>query len=108
MKTKAQKVGIINEYHNFITTTPDLHTVDLSDFRNSGTNLSGFVLVKKTMWEHDIAAVRDAYSRTGFHPLFHEQRASRKPIWTDATLIQDALDFLARAVQRLASEWTLA
>ncbi|KAL3245284.1 hypothetical protein MRX96_018065, partial [Rhipicephalus microplus] len=58
----------------------DLHTVDLSDFQNSGTNLSGFVLVKKELWEHDIAAVRDAYSRTGFHPIFNGQRASRKPI----------------------------
>ncbi|KAH8020804.1 hypothetical protein HPB51_004626 [Rhipicephalus microplus] len=58
----------------------DLHTVDLSDFQNSGTNLSGFVLVKKEVWEHDIAAVRDVYSRSGFHPMFHGQRASRKPI----------------------------
>ncbi|KAL3197000.1 hypothetical protein MRX96_045028, partial [Rhipicephalus microplus] len=78
----AQKVGIINEYHNFITTTLDLHTVDLSDFQNSGTNLSGFVLVKKELWEHDIAAVRDVYSHSGFHPMFHEQKASRKPIRT--------------------------
>nr|XP_037280397.1 glutamate receptor ionotropic, kainate 2-like [Rhipicephalus microplus] len=104
----AQKVGIINEYHNFITTTLDLHTVDLSDFQNSGTNLSGFVLVKKEVWEHDIAAVRDVYSRSGFHPMFHGQRASRKPIRTDAALTQDALDLLVRAVQRLASERTLA
>ncbi|KAL1444965.1 hypothetical protein MTO96_029410, partial [Rhipicephalus appendiculatus] len=85
----AQKVGIINEYHNFIATTLDLHTVDLSDFQNSGTNLSGFVLVKKELWEHDIAAVRDAYSRSGFHPMFHGQRASRKPIrvgtWSAST-----------------------
>ncbi|XP_075752069.1 glutamate receptor ionotropic, kainate 3-like [Rhipicephalus microplus] len=104
----AQKVGIMNEYHNFITTTLDLHTVDLSDFQNSGTNLSGFVLVKKELWEHDNAAVRDAYSRTGFHPMFNRQRASRKPIRTDAALTQDALDLLVRAVQRLASERTLA
>ncbi|KAL1466188.1 hypothetical protein MTO96_026823, partial [Rhipicephalus appendiculatus] len=104
----AQKVGIINEYHNFIATTLDLHTVDLSDFQNSGTNLSGFVLVKKELWEHDIAAMRDAYSRTGFHPMFHGQRASRKPIRTDAALTQDALDLLVRAVQRLAAERMLA
>ncbi|XP_075750737.1 glutamate receptor ionotropic, kainate 3-like [Rhipicephalus microplus] len=76
----AQKVGIINEYHNFIATTLDLHTVDLSDFQNSGTNLSGFVLVKRELWEHDVAGVRDAYSRSGFHPMFHGQRASRKSI----------------------------
>nr|XP_050028110.1 glutamate receptor ionotropic, kainate 2-like [Dermacentor andersoni] len=104
----AQKVGIINEYHNFIVTTLDLHTVDLSDFQNSGTNLSGFVLVKKQLWEHDIAAVRDAYARSGVHSMFIGQSASRKPIRTDAALTQDALDLLIRAVQRLATERTLA
>ncbi|XP_075752299.1 glutamate receptor ionotropic, kainate 2-like isoform X3 [Rhipicephalus microplus] len=100
----AQKVGIVNEYYNFIVTTLDLHTVDLSDFQNSGTNLSGFVLVKKELWENDIAAVRDAYSCSGFHSMFRAQRASRKPIRTYAALTQDALDLVASAVQRLAAE----
>ncbi|KAL1442622.1 hypothetical protein MTO96_030695 [Rhipicephalus appendiculatus] len=32
----AQRIGIVNEYHNFIVTTLDLHTVDLTDLQNSG------------------------------------------------------------------------
>ncbi|KAL3218705.1 hypothetical protein MRX96_005899, partial [Rhipicephalus microplus] len=83
--------------------TDGFASVDLSDFQNSGTNLSGFVLVKRELWEHDVAGVRDAYSRSGFHPMFHGQRASRKSIRTDAALTQDALDLLVLAVQRLAS-----
>ncbi|XP_075739185.1 glutamate receptor ionotropic, kainate 3-like [Rhipicephalus microplus] len=43
----AQRVGIVNEYHNFIVTTLDLHSVDLTALQNSGTNLTGFMLLKR-------------------------------------------------------------
>ncbi|XP_077488889.1 glutamate receptor ionotropic, kainate 2-like isoform X2 [Amblyomma americanum] len=98
----AQKIGIITEYHNYVVTTLDLHTVDLSAFQNSGTNLSGFELLNKELWQHDIRSVREAYAGTGVYPVFLGQRARKKPITTDAAVAQDALELLVRAVQSLA------
>ncbi|KAH7947925.1 hypothetical protein HPB52_016889 [Rhipicephalus sanguineus] len=60
----------------------DLHSVDLTDLQNSGTNLTGFMLLKRELWEQDIGA-------------------------TDAALTQDALIILVRAIQGLARARTL-
>ncbi|KAL3210503.1 hypothetical protein MRX96_037080 [Rhipicephalus microplus] len=98
----AQRVGIVNEYHNFIVTTLDLHSVDLTALQNSGTNLTGFMLLKREVWEQDIGAVREKYTKTGLYPLFLTHRASWKQIRTDAALTQDALIVLVRAIQSLA------
>ncbi|XP_077486226.1 glutamate receptor ionotropic, kainate 2-like [Amblyomma americanum] len=99
----AQKIGIITEYHNYIVTTLDLHTVELSGFQNSGTNLSGFQLLNKELWEQDIGAVREAYARTGVYPVFLGHRAPRRPLRVAAALAEDALNLLVRAVQSLAN-----
>ncbi|XP_075739149.1 uncharacterized protein LOC142784609 [Rhipicephalus microplus] len=98
----AQRVGIVNEYHNFIVTTLDLHTVDLTALQNSGTNLTGFMLLKREVWEQDIGAVREKYTKTGLYPLFLTHRVSGKQIRTDTALTQDALIVLVRAIQNLA------
>ncbi|XP_065285154.1 glutamate receptor ionotropic, kainate 2-like [Dermacentor albipictus] len=103
----AQRIGIVNEYHNFIVTTLDLHTVDLSDLQNSGTNLTGFLLLKRELWEQDIGAVREKYTQTGVYPLFLAHRAFWKQLRTDAALTQDALNILVRAIQSLAKAGTL-
>ncbi|XP_075739271.1 glutamate receptor ionotropic, kainate 2-like [Rhipicephalus microplus] len=98
----AQRVGIVNEYHNFIVSTLDLHTVDLTALQNSGTNLTGFMLLKREVWEQDIGAVREKYTKTGLYPLFLTHRVSWKQIRTDTALTQDALIVLVRAIQSLA------
>ncbi|XP_075739290.1 glutamate receptor ionotropic, kainate 2-like [Rhipicephalus microplus] len=98
----AQRVGIVNEYHNFIVTTLDLHTVDLTALQNSGTNLTGFMLLKREVWEQDIGAVREKYTKTGLYPLFLTHRVSWKQIRTDAAITQDALIVFVRAIQSLA------
>ncbi|XP_049528884.1 glutamate receptor ionotropic, kainate 2-like [Dermacentor silvarum] len=103
----AQRIGIVNEYHNFIVTTLDLHTVDLSDLQNSGTNLTGFLLLKRDLWEQDIGAVREKYTQTGVYPLFLAHRVFWKQLRTDAALTQDALNILVRAIQSLAKARTL-
>lgn len=103
----AQKIGIITEYHNYVVTTLDLHTIDLSDFQNSRTNLSAFQLLNRDMWEQDIGAMREAYARTGIYPLFLGNRAPRRPVGVDAALAQDALDILVRAIQGMARARTL-
>ncbi|KAL3237650.1 hypothetical protein MRX96_048174 [Rhipicephalus microplus] len=80
----------------------DLHSVDLTALQNSGTNLTGFMLLKREVWEQDIGAVREKYTKTGLYPLFLTHRVSWKQIRTDAALTQDALIVLVRAIQSLA------
>ncbi|XP_075739307.1 glutamate receptor 1-like isoform X2 [Rhipicephalus microplus] len=79
----------------------DLHTVDLTALQNSGTNLTGFMLLKREVWEQDIGAVREKYTKTGLYPLFLTHRVSWKQIRTDTALTQDALIILVRAIQSL-------
>ncbi|KAH6927389.1 hypothetical protein HPB50_002656 [Hyalomma asiaticum] len=80
----------------------DLHTVDLTDLQNSGTNLTGFILLNRELWEQDIGAVRQKYTETGVYPLFLAHRFFSKQVRTDTALTQDALNILVRAIQNLA------
>ncbi|XP_049272758.1 glutamate receptor ionotropic, kainate 2 isoform X2 [Rhipicephalus sanguineus] len=104
----AQKVGLITEYHSYIVTTLDMHTLDLTHFHNSGTNLTGFELLNRELWEQDIGAVREAYAHKGLYPIFLGHRSSRNPVRTDAALAQDAANLLIRGVQRLAATGNLS
>lgn len=42
---QAQQVGLMTDYHNFIITNPDLHTLDLEPYQYSETNITGIRLV---------------------------------------------------------------
>ncbi|EEC03257.1 glutamate receptor, putative, partial [Ixodes scapularis] len=77
---QAQKIGMLTEYHNYIVTTLDLHTVDLSEFRYSRTNLSGFELLDRDLWQQDLGLTKEAYAKTGIYPLFIRSRPTRRPL----------------------------
>lgn len=38
---QAQQVGLMTDQHQFLITTPDMHTIDLEPFQYSGTNITG-------------------------------------------------------------------
>lgn len=38
---QAQQVGLMTDYHQFIITNPDLHTIDLEPYQYSATNITG-------------------------------------------------------------------
>ncbi|XP_039445715.1 glutamate receptor ionotropic, kainate 2 isoform X2 [Culex pipiens pallens] len=42
---QAQQVGLMTDYHQFIITSMDLHTIDLEPYQYSGTNITGIRLV---------------------------------------------------------------
>ena len=41
----AQQVDMLSDYHNYLFTSLDVHTLDLTDFQYGGTNFSGFSLI---------------------------------------------------------------
>ncbi|CAN7936993.1 unnamed protein product, partial [Ixodes hexagonus] len=99
---QAQKIGMVTEYHNYIVTSLDLHTLDLSDFRYSLTNLSGFELLDQNLWQQDPGITKKAYARTGIYPLFIRTRPTRRPLSLNSALSQDALSLIVGALQSLA------
>lgn len=42
---QALQVGLLTDQHQFIVTTPDMHTIDLEPFQHSGVNITGIRLV---------------------------------------------------------------
>ncbi|CAN8017835.1 unnamed protein product, partial [Ixodes persulcatus] len=104
---QAQKIGMLTEYHNYIVTTLDLHTVDLSEFRYSRTNLSGFELLDRDLWQQDLGPAKEAYAKTGIYPLFIRSRPTRRPLSLNSALSQDALYLLVGALQTLARKKSL-
>lgn len=42
---QAQQVGLMTDYHQFIITNMDMHTIDLEPYQYSGTNITGIRLV---------------------------------------------------------------
>ncbi|KAM7307983.1 glutamate receptor ionotropic, kainate 3 [Ixodes scapularis] len=104
---QAQKIGMLTEYHNYIVTTLDLHTVDLSEFRYSRTNLSGFELLDRDLWQQDLGLTKEAYAKTGIYPLFIRSRPTRRPLSLNSALSQDALYLFVGALQTLARKKSL-
>lgn len=42
---QALQVGLLTDRHEFIVTTPDMHTIDLEPYQYSGVNITGIRLV---------------------------------------------------------------
>lgn len=42
---QAQQIGMMSDYHSFLITSLDLHTVDLEEFKYGGTNITALRLV---------------------------------------------------------------
>ncbi|KAA0198608.1 hypothetical protein HAZT_HAZT011052, partial [Hyalella azteca] len=42
---QAQQIGLMTAYHHYFITSLDLHTVDLEDFKYSGTNTTALRLI---------------------------------------------------------------
>lgn len=42
---QAQQVGLMTDYHQFLITTLDMHTIDLEPYQYSGTNITSIRMV---------------------------------------------------------------
>ncbi|XP_076391789.1 kainate-type ionotropic glutamate receptor subunit 1D isoform X8 [Megachile rotundata] len=42
---QAQQIGMMSDYHSYLITSLDLHSVDLEEFKHGGTNITAFRLV---------------------------------------------------------------
>ncbi|KAL1438641.1 hypothetical protein MTO96_047889 [Rhipicephalus appendiculatus] len=84
---QAQDVGMLTEYHNYITTSLDLHTLDLRSFYSSRCNLE----------EKPISGVEDSLEL-----LSPRARQIFSSVKSGAALAHDAVLSFARGLQTLS------
>ncbi|XP_076044322.1 glutamate receptor ionotropic, kainate 2-like [Oratosquilla oratoria] len=95
---QAQQVGMMSAYNNYIITSLDLFSVNLEDFKYSGSNITALRMidpdraeVKKVMedWEHRAAEyMKDLPSDQEF-------------VQTETALMYDAVHLFTKAIQDL-------
>ena len=42
---QAQQIGMMSDYHSYLITSLDIHTINLEEFKYGGTNITAFRLV---------------------------------------------------------------
>ncbi|XP_054708737.1 glutamate receptor ionotropic, kainate 2-like isoform X2 [Uloborus diversus] len=100
--TEAQKAGMLTEYHNYLITSLDFHTLDLSSFQHSRSNISAFRIVSPEGQYYG----RDSHTR-----LFgRKEHSLRKvtPLTTETALLVDAVNLYSRALHDVAQKQTIS
>uniref|UniRef100_A0A1B0DHH7 Receptor ligand binding region domain-containing protein n=1 Tax=Phlebotomus papatasi TaxID=29031 RepID=A0A1B0DHH7_PHLPP len=97
---QAQQVGIITDQHQFIITSPDLHTLDLEPYQYSGTNITGIRLIDPE--DPRLVQVTDLWKN------LHEEQGLELPesllpnnIRTEVALTFDSVLIFADALNQL-------
>ncbi|XP_065349415.1 glutamate receptor ionotropic, kainate 2 isoform X3 [Cloeon dipterum] len=94
---QAQQIGMMSDYHSYLITSLDLHTVDLEEFKYGGTNITAFRLVdpdradvikkdNSTFVKTETALMYDAVHlfAKALHDLDSSQRIDIKPLNCDS------------------------
>jgi len=86
----AQQVGMMTEYHSYLITNLDLHTVDLEDFKHGGTKITSLRLLASY---NDILQTKKEQ--------LQDKNFSGTPMKTQDAIIYDALLLWAKALTSL-------
>ncbi|XP_012273725.1 glutamate receptor ionotropic, kainate 2 isoform X1 [Orussus abietinus] len=102
---QAQQIGMMSDYHSYLITSLDLHTIDLEEFKYGGTNITAFRLVDPEKPEiqkvvHDWIHGEGRYGRK----LDMGQGTNKNNLTvlkTETALIYDAVHLFAKALHVL-------
>ncbi|VVD06063.1 unnamed protein product [Leptidea sinapis] len=95
---QAQQIGMMSDYHSYLITSLDLHSVDLEEFKYGGTNITALRLLDPERSEVQ-RVVRDW--------VYDEARKGRKlqlghtSAKTETALMYDAVHLFAKALHDL-------
>ncbi|GFU11750.1 glutamate receptor ionotropic, kainate 2 [Nephila pilipes] len=91
----AQQVGMMTEHQQYLITSMDLHTLDLSDFKYGNCNITGFRLVQESYseYQHFVEAMA--------RPPYNYQRGLTHGIRAKTALMFDAVRMFILALQEL-------
>ncbi|GIY79635.1 hypothetical protein CDAR_197522 [Caerostris darwini] len=90
----AQQVGMITEHQQYLITSLDLHTLDLSEFKYGKCNITGFRLVQESYTEYKHLA--DFMARQ-----YKYRRVQQHGIRAKTALMFDAVRMFILALQQL-------
>ncbi|KAL1131739.1 hypothetical protein AAG570_011352, partial [Ranatra chinensis] len=99
--SQAKEVNMMGDYHSYILTSLDAHTIDYGEFKYGRTNITALKLMDTQ--KHMVQAVVHDW-------LFNEGQRGRvldvspETVKTESALINDAVKFYARAMHNLNQE----
>ncbi|TMW40667.1 hypothetical protein DOY81_014253, partial [Sarcophaga bullata] len=91
---QAQQVGMMSDYHSYLITSLDLHTINLDEFRYGGTNITGFRLVNEKI-------VNEVVRQWSIEEKGVIRSANLSTIKTETALMYDAVHLFAKALHDL-------
>ncbi|KAK0170208.1 hypothetical protein PV328_010796 [Microctonus aethiopoides] len=95
---QAQQIGMMSDYHSYLITSLDLHSVDLDQFKYGGTNITGFRLVDPEKPEIQIAVQDWIYGEQRYGRQLDMGQSLNK---TETALMYDAVHLFAKALHVL-------
>ncbi|XP_026318746.1 glutamate receptor ionotropic, kainate 2 isoform X3 [Hyposmocoma kahamanoa] len=101
---QAQQIGMMSDYHSYLVTSLDLHSVDLEEFKYGGTNITALRLLDPERADVQ-RVVRDwvyEEARKGRKlQLGHSAKDNMTFIKTETALMYDAVHLFAKALHDL-------
>ncbi|XP_070517537.1 glutamate receptor ionotropic, kainate 2 isoform X2 [Cardiocondyla obscurior] len=95
---QAQQIGMMSDYHSYLITSLDLHTVDLEEFKHGGTNITAFRLVDPEKPEIQKVIQDWIYGEKRYNRELDMGQNSNK---TETSLLYDAVHLFAKALHDL-------
>lgn len=85
---QAQQIGMMSDYHSYLITSLDLHTVNLEPFKYGGTNITAFRLI-----DPDSAIVRETVKNWTLYDAKNNRKHYYEYMNTSAISVETALTF---------------
>ncbi|XP_076391786.1 kainate-type ionotropic glutamate receptor subunit 1D isoform X3 [Megachile rotundata] len=102
---QAQQIGMMSDYHSYLITSLDLHSVDLEEFKHGGTNITAFRLVDPEKPEIQKVVQDWIYGEKRYNRELDMGQSSNKNnltcIKTETSLMYDAVHLFAKALHDL-------
>nr|CAD7443085.1 unnamed protein product [Timema bartmani] len=95
---QAQQIGMMSDYHSYLITSLDLHSVDLEEFKYGGTNITAFRLVDPEKPELQKVVREWVYGE-----LRYGRKLDLGSAKTETALMYDAVHLFAKALHDLDS-----
>lgn len=100
---QAQQIGMMSDYHSYLITSLDLHSVDLEEFKYGGTNITAFRLVDP--FSSTVQSTIRNWTMTDLDGRSHnmKQQNNSRPtiIKAETALMFDAVHLFAKALHDL-------
>uniref|UniRef100_A0A0A1XQS4 Glutamate receptor 1 n=2 Tax=Zeugodacus cucurbitae TaxID=28588 RepID=A0A0A1XQS4_ZEUCU len=91
---QAQQIGMMSDYHSYLITSLDLHTINLDEFRYGGTNITGFRLINEKV-------VSDVVRQWSYDDKGLQRSANLSTVKAETALMYDAVHLFAKALHDL-------